>query len=278
MVSRVGPGSVYGVLGVAMMLLLSACTDDALVLGEKHTSRSDFPDASDTHDASEWLADAGHDIAPLKARFQANGRLNIVRIETPCMTECVDVTVVVEGGVPPYDVVWDDGKIGATQRLCPERSRTPSVAVSDSRPGGGGTLSLGFNALYARECDPNQPGFLTCFLPERRQVECAGKRRDVFDLGPSDQPGALSVELVCRPANALLVDATFSESPCREEAPVSGTQLGLTSGPQQSRGSFSLNTPTGQFLTFGGISGVGLPWIEDSIEVDWIEVCAQTTH
>ncbi len=266
-------------------VLLTACTDDVLLLGAKPEAVTKTGDASDMQDASETPeGDAGNEDEvppPLRARFKANGRLGVVRVETGCHLDCVDVTVVVEGGVPPYDIVWDDGKVGASQTLCEERSRVPSVVVSDARPGGGGRITLGLNTIRSRNCGTSGEGFLTCFVPERRQVECAGGRREVFELGEPVGPGRLLVELEYESAGKVIfvVDATFSETFCREEAPIAGWQLTLSSRGSALSGSLTVNSlDTGQFLSFGALSGLPIvPTVEDSLDVTWIEICEQAT-
>lgn len=181
--------------------------------------------------------------------------------------------------MPPYEVVWDDGETGATRRLCVDPSRVPSVVVSDARRGGGGLITLGLNAIRSRNCSTSGEGFLTCFAPERRQVECAGQRREVFELGNAKGPGTLIVELGYEPTAPVIfqVDATFSETGCSEESPIAGWPVGLGNNGSALIGSLAADAQlTGAFLTFTTIAGFPIvPTLGIPFSVQWMEICEQ---
>jgi hypothetical protein len=67
-----------------------------------------------------------------EAHIENTNHVVIELVTLSCAGECANVLAVAKGGHEPYAFRWDDGPSDPARRLCPEKTSTFSVSVTDS--------------------------------------------------------------------------------------------------------------------------------------------------
>jgi hypothetical protein len=86
-------------------------------------------DAASAFDAS--LFDAGMSPPPLTFDVRL-GASSVQSLVLECGAPCAMLELVIQGGTPPYAVVWQDGASAERRTVCPEDATDLSVVVSDA--------------------------------------------------------------------------------------------------------------------------------------------------
>jgi hypothetical protein len=195
-------------------------------------------DAQRTEDADTHEGDAG--VFELHARFDANGRKNVVQLSPSCLGSCIEVEVVVEGGTPPYRVEWEDGSLGATRLLCVYEDTLPTATVSDdgAEPE---SLSLELSTFgfgYCGDAGVETTVWTTCFAPEAVVPPCQSEGSQplgtVFDLGESVDEGTyLQVDALFEGTTAtpIAVQIDASEDGCVQTETLGSGSIWLLAAP-----------------------------------------------
>jgi hypothetical protein len=168
-------------MGTAFVLF-SACSQEQLQLGAlpRDAGADGEIDLAAEADASDGSSSGA---SPISLRLRALGRDNVVKLNSLCGTECVPVELLIEGGVPPYSVRWDDGVTRADRTLCANLVFPRSVTVFDSSEGANPPASLGLNAIESSGCS-SDPLWEVCYLVPPKVQACPNADAGVaIDLG-----------------------------------------------------------------------------------------------
>jgi hypothetical protein len=145
------------------LLVTSACQQATFFLGA-FTRDAGAPDAEmEPDDTSEPWRDSGVGPSRISVSLSAHGRNNVSTLTALCGSDCTEVRVKAQGGLPPYEVVWDDGKRGMARTLCADPTRARSATVSDASGGVNAPTVLALGVIDHDACTDSQPAWRVCF-------------------------------------------------------------------------------------------------------------------
>jgi hypothetical protein len=180
------------------------------------------PDQGDARTPDLPAADAGE----LRLAFRVRGRTGVTEVTTPCATDCFDAEVVIEGGTPPYHVLWSDGVTTSARTLCSDMAvdGDSMVTVSDRYAADGGvvgeSLILSTVALCGDAGSIFDAAWMVCFAPQPVVPACAAGQTSpalVYDLRSTmaaDTPFSLTLSLSSLGLSAPTIQFDASEDGC----------------------------------------------------------------